>query len=95
MNAQGGNRFPSTHWSLLAAVRGPLSVEHRAAMDRLVERYRYPAYLHIRVRGFDRADAEDLVQEFFANWRIRNPTKYRAVLARKLRSPQFLVTAIE
>ncbi len=58
--------FPSTHWSLIEAVRDPADRARQDALQRLARRYRDPAYLHIRSRGFSREDAEDLVQEFFS-----------------------------
>lgn len=60
--------FPSTHWSLIGAVSGEKSAEQRQALELLSTRYRRPAYLHIRRKGYGHDEAEDLVQSFFANW---------------------------
>lgn len=63
--------FPSTHWSLLGEVAGAMSSNQRVALDTLIRRYRCPVYNYVRGRGFNRDEAEDLVQEFFANWLAR------------------------
>lgn len=42
------------------------------ALERLAARYWRPAYVHLRARGIDADDAEDLVQDFFENWLQRN-----------------------
>lgn len=57
--------LPSTHWSLLDAVRESPSPAHRAALQELAQRYYHPAYQHVRARGFDRQQAQDLTQGFF------------------------------
>ena len=64
--------FPSTHWSLLGAVHGEPNPAQKAALDMLSERYWRPAYIYVRSRGIDRMKAEDIVQDFFANWLKRN-----------------------
>jgi RNA polymerase sigma-70 factor (ECF subfamily) len=53
---------------MINAVDGPITPEQQLVLDRLIERYRYPAYVHVRAQGLDPDDAEDLVQDFFANW---------------------------
>lgn len=57
--------LPSTHWSLLDAVRDQETSAHREALQLLAERYHYPAYVHVRSRGFSHEDAQNLVQGFF------------------------------
>jgi len=70
----GGSRgrFPTTHWSQLAAVGGSVGVEHRAVLNLIIERYWKPVYCYIRRRGWDNEQAKDLVQEFFTTWLQRN-----------------------
>jgi RNA polymerase sigma-70 factor (ECF subfamily) len=63
--SDGWVEFPSTHWSQLDAVRGPLTPEHRAVLNRLIERYWKPVYQFTLRSGYDAEDAKDLVQEFF------------------------------
>ena len=57
--------LPSTHWSLLDAVRDRETPAHREALQLLTERYYYPAYVHVRSRGIAHDDAQNLVQGFF------------------------------
>lgn len=57
--------FPTTHWSLLDAVKGEKTVAQRQALESLMARYYSPTYARLRRRGFDHSDAEDLVQSFF------------------------------
>lgn len=57
--------LPSTHWSILDAVRDQPTPAHRDALNRLAERYWYPAYVHLRWRNFGHEDAQNLVQGFF------------------------------
>lgn len=56
--------FPETSWSLLRAAvgRAPHSL---AAINDLLALYRNPILLLVKRYGFDEADAEDLVQEYF------------------------------
>jgi len=64
----GGASFPTTHWSLLAAVKGPMTDGHRQVLNLLIERYWRPVYYYIRRRGHKDDVAMDLAQEFFASW---------------------------
>lgn len=57
--------LPSTHWSLLDAVRDKPTAAHRDALKVLTERYYYPAYVHLRWRSVGHDDAQNLVQGFF------------------------------
>lgn len=57
------DEFPSTRWSLVFAARGTASAE---AVATLCEAYWYPLYAFARRRGYDRDDALDLTQSFFA-----------------------------
>lgn len=59
------NAFPVTHWSRLAALKETASGERRDALNFLAERYWKPVYCYVRRRGYEAAEAEDLVQEFF------------------------------
>ena len=68
----GGGSFPTTHWSMLAEVRGTLSPAHRAVLNLLLDRYWKPVYWYIRRRGLQSEQAKDLVQEFFTSWLQRN-----------------------
>ncbi|MBN1346315.1 MAG: hypothetical protein JXQ73_26745, partial [Phycisphaerae bacterium] len=69
---EGGGRFPTTHWSLLAEVRGELTPAHRVVLNLMIERYWKPVYCYVRRRGFGNEDAKDLTQEFFSSWLQRD-----------------------
>src|SRR4051812_30697362 len=58
-------RFPSTHWSLIAAAGRSSSQGTQAALADLCQRYWYPVYAFIRRRGKNADDARDLTQSFF------------------------------
>jgi RNA polymerase sigma-70 factor (ECF subfamily) len=64
--------FATTHWSVvLEAGRfdAPQAVE---ALETLCRTYWYPLYAYIRRRGYGPEDAQDLTQEFFAQWLRKN-----------------------
>lgn len=84
--------FPSTHWTLLEAVRGEPNPDQQAALDMLAERYWRPAYIYVRSRGIDRMKAEDIVQDFFTNWLKRN--LFGRADARKGRFRSFFLTSL-
>jgi RNA polymerase sigma-70 factor (ECF subfamily) len=58
--------FKTTRWSVVHQARDGLSDAAAEAMDELCRAYWPPVYLHIRRRGHDRQEAEDLTQQFFA-----------------------------
>lgn len=58
--------FNSTRWSIVAAARAEDTVATKA-LDELVRIYWHPVYCYVRRRGYDAADAEDLVQDYFAS----------------------------
>src|SRR5688500_11855045 len=57
-------RFEETHWSVVLRARQPDEIG-REALEKLCLTYLLPLYSFVRHRGFNRADAEDLVQDFF------------------------------
>lgn len=57
-------RFPTTHWSMLEAVRGSMTAQQRETLNFLILRYWKPVYVYIRQRGYE-SEAEDLTQDFF------------------------------
>jgi RNA polymerase sigma-70 factor (ECF subfamily) len=59
-------RFPTTHWSLIAAASGPPAPEARAALAELCGAYWYPIYALIRRKGHGPDAALDLTQDYFA-----------------------------
>jgi RNA polymerase sigma factor (sigma-70 family) len=65
--------FATTHWSVVLTAGRSDVPQARAALEKLCQTYWYPLYAYVRRRGYARADAEDLTQEFFAwllerNW---------------------------
>jgi len=65
-----GARFPTTHWSQLAALGDSEEAGRRTILNLLIERYWRPAYHYARRRGYDNEAAKDAVQEFFTSWLI-------------------------
>ncbi len=60
------DRFPSTHWSELAALVENDPEGSRMLVSRLYERYWTPLYAYLRRRGNDPERTADLLQGFFA-----------------------------
>lgn len=65
----GGAPFATTHWSVVAACTVPDSQSEgeavQAALTQLCRDYWPPLYSFVRRRGYNSADAQDLVQGFF------------------------------
>ena len=64
---QGGENFPPTRWSVVAAARSDDSAERARALDVLFAAYWKPVYKYIRLK-FSKPpeEAQDLTQGFFA-----------------------------
>ena len=62
---EGGASFATTHWSVIAACTLDNETAD-AALARLCHDYWPPLYSFVRRRGYNPADAQDLVQGFFA-----------------------------
>src|SRR5580658_2981741 len=63
---QGGDRFPPTQWSVIAAALSGDTAERTRAMDTLCAAYWKPVYKYVRLRWNRPAeDAQDLTQGFF------------------------------
>jgi RNA polymerase sigma-70 factor (ECF subfamily) len=58
--------FETTHWSRVLAAGEGDSAQAREAIESLCAVYWYPLYAYVRRKGHSPADAEDLVQGFFA-----------------------------
>ena len=58
--------FQPTHWSLILTAAGNRATESRAALATLCQTYWNPVYAFIRRKGYDRDQAQDLTQGFFA-----------------------------
>lgn len=64
--AAASARFAATPWTDVTLAQQSASLAGRSALERLCKLYWYPVYAHIRQRGHQPPDAEDLTQEFFA-----------------------------
>jgi DNA-directed RNA polymerase specialized sigma24 family protein len=58
-------RFRSTHWSVVLTAAQDQTRAGQAALAELYRSYWYPLYAHVRRRGYNRDDAQDLTQSFF------------------------------
>jgi DNA-directed RNA polymerase specialized sigma24 family protein len=57
--------FATTHWSVVISAGQPTLPRAKEAMEVLCRTYWYPLYAHVRRRGYDAQEAQDLTQEFF------------------------------
>ena len=64
----GGASFVTTHWSVIAACTSASNEGAQAALTQLCRDYWPPLYSFVRRRGYSPADAQDLVQGFFASF---------------------------
>lgn len=65
-------RFPQTRWSLVArAGAGGAAPAQRVALEELCRAYWSPLYAFVRLEGYPKDAAEDLVQGFFADFLAR------------------------
>ena len=58
-------RFRSTHWSVVLTAAQDQTPAGQAALAQLYRTYWYPLYSHVRRRGYNPQDAQDLTQGFF------------------------------
>jgi RNA polymerase sigma-70 factor (ECF subfamily) len=63
-----GDRFATTHWSMVVSAGGGRSPEASRALATLCENYWFPLYAFVRRAGYRAEDAQDLTQEFFARF---------------------------
>ncbi|MHC4626602.1 MAG: RNA polymerase sigma factor [Planctomycetota bacterium] len=64
--AGGKPRFATTHWSVVLAAGKSSAPRQKQALEILCQSYWFPLYAYLRRRGYDRHQAEDLTQAFFA-----------------------------
>jgi RNA polymerase sigma-70 factor (ECF subfamily) len=65
---EGGASFETTHWTVVLRARQSESAESaQQALSTFCEAYWPPLYAFLRHRGHPSADAQDLVQAFFAH----------------------------
>jgi RNA polymerase sigma-70 factor (ECF subfamily) len=88
-----GDRFATTHWSLVVSAGGSHSSEAARALAVLCESYWFPLYAFVRRSGYSAEDAQDLTQEFFVRLLAKN---YLAVADQKRgRFRSFLLGAMK
>lgn len=90
--AERGHDFRTTHWSLVLEAGRDSNRESRAALEELCRLYWFPLYAFVRKRGRNHADAQDLVQGFFAQLFARDDLT--TVHPEKGRFRTFLLTAL-
>lgn len=87
-------RFAATRWSVvLSAGNWRTNAESQQAMGELARLYWFPLYAYIRRRGYTAAQAEDLVQGFFA--RLLEKDALASVDRAKGKFRSFLLTSFE
>jgi len=64
--AGGTAQFLSTQWSLVLSAAHDSTPGSQIALEQLCRTYWYPLYAFLRRSGHTEADAEDLIQSFFA-----------------------------
>lgn len=65
--AGASGRFATTCWTDVSAAASAPTELRELAISALCRRYWYPLYLYVRGSGFNREDAEDVIQAFFAH----------------------------
>jgi RNA polymerase sigma factor (sigma-70 family) len=66
MTEARASNFPTTSWSLVLAAAADPSADSRTALASLCKIYWPPIYAFIRRNGYDRDQAQDFTQAFFA-----------------------------
>jgi RNA polymerase sigma-70 factor (ECF subfamily) len=67
-----GDIFATTHWTVVLAAGQRHTPQADGALEELCQTYWFPLYAYVRRRGHAKADAEDLVQTFFAKLLAKN-----------------------
>lgn len=67
-----GDVFATTHWTVVLAAGRRHTPQSDHALEELCRTYWFPLYAYVRRRGHTKADAEDLVQAFFARFLAKN-----------------------
>jgi RNA polymerase sigma factor (sigma-70 family) len=88
-----GDRFATTHWSMVVSAGGTRSFEASRALATLCESYWFPVYAFVRRAGHSAQDAQDLTQEFFV--RLLDKQFLAAADRKKGRFRTYLLTAVK
>lgn len=86
--------FSNTHWSVVLAAGDSDSPKAAEALRQLCEAYWYPLYAWLRRQGHAPQDAEDLVQDFFAE-KVITRTALRNIGPDKGRFRTWLLTCLK
>lgn len=84
--------FPYTSWSLVSRARAD-GAESREAVEHLCQLYWPPLYAFLRRSGHKRADAEDLLQDFFTQFVEQSVFRYADQDRGRFRT--FLIAAVK
>jgi DNA-directed RNA polymerase specialized sigma24 family protein len=91
---EGGASFQTTHWTVVLRARETQSEESaREALSGFCEAYWPPLYSFLRHRGYSSANAQDLVQGFFAHLLEQNVLSYADQKKGRLRT--FLLASLQ
>lgn len=85
--------FRTTSWTMVLAASVDSSADASGALAQLCQIYWHPVYAFIRRRGYDRDQAEDLTQGFFA--RLLEKQDLRAADRDRGRFRSFLLTSVK
>ncbi len=67
-----GDIFVTTRWTVVIAAGRKTTPQAERALEELCATYWFPLYAYVRRRGYNKADAEDLTQAFFARFLEKN-----------------------
>lgn len=85
--------FQPTQWSIVLLAADASTPDADAALNHLCKVYWWPLYAHVRRRGYEAYDAQDLTQEFFA--RLLSKHYLRAVDRNKGKFRSYLMAALD
>ena len=88
-----GDIFATTHWTVVLKAGQRHTPQSDHALEELCRTYWFPLYAYVRRRGQTKADAEDLVQAFFARFLAKNYLE--GLSAERGRFRAFLLAALK
>jgi RNA polymerase sigma-70 factor (ECF subfamily) len=88
-----GAWFATTHWSVVLSAKEVNAAQSSQALETLCRTYWPPIYAFIRRTGFDPASAQDLTQEFFSQFLLKDHLAHLRHQRGKFRS--FLLTFVK
>lgn len=88
-----GQKFATTHWSLILAAGHRSSLDSDDALESLCRTYWYPLYVYAQRRVSDVQQAQDLTQAFFA--RVLEKNFFETADPQRGRFRAFLLTAFK